>query len=209
MKPDSLLIDQPSRPSESRLQDTALPTGCLILTPTDPHLAPEVKLVIEGLTQAGFLGQPRASTETGLDFDLGSNFLNLLSFTGCAVQIPQHLAKGDDRPPIRILPVSPYPRLLAGRNTRPPRCLACRAPLPNWRDLLQVWPIRPHLGISCPTCGVVRPPWLWDWKQHGGFGRLFVRIEEVFPNEATPTPALFEQLIRISGTSWRHFYLQE
>jgi hypothetical protein len=38
---------------------------------------------------------------------------------------------------------------------------------------------------------------------------VFVQVEEVFPGEAVPTSALFEQLIRVSGIGWRHFYIQD
>ncbi|QIK39184.1 hypothetical protein GWK36_09750 [Caldichromatium japonicum] len=202
------LVDRRPPSATARSQEAALHTGCLILTPADPHLAPDVRLIIEGLGRAGLVGSPQPSSAEGWGFSLGPSFLSLLSFTGCAVQLPEHPDKGDWAP-IRLLPPSPYPRLLVGRNTRPPRCPSCRAQLSNWRDLVEHWVTHPHAGVSCPGCGEMRPPWLWDWKQQGGFGRLFVRIEEVFPREATPTPALFEHLIRISGASWCHFYLQE
>jgi hypothetical protein len=51
--------------------------------------------------------------------------------------------------------------------------------------------------------------WDWDWKQQGGFGRLFVMVEEVFPGEAVPTPGLLDLLRDLDGTPWRHFYVQE
>lgn len=65
------------------------------------------------------------------------------------------------------------------------------------------------MPIACPACGEASPPWDYDWKEQAGFGRLFVRIEEVFPGEATPTPALMALLAEATGYEWRHFYLQD
>jgi hypothetical protein len=63
--------------------------------------------------------------------------------------------------------------------------------------------------ITCPTCGETSPPWAYDWKQKAGFGRLLIRIEEVFPGEAVPTPELMDLLQSSAGCSWRYFYLQD
>jgi hypothetical protein len=216
MNPDLLLLsDSSSMPGDldTSGQDARLHTGRLILTPSDPHLVPDVDLLIEGLSQSGFQGDPLSAgaVSTGEGeraFAIGAGFLSLLTFAGCAVQIRD--SRSDGRfSHIRIGPVSPYPRLMVGRNTRSPRCVGCRAPLSGWRELVDHWATHPHAGVRCPACGETRPPWHWDWKQQGGFGRAFVQVEEVFPGEAVPTSALFEQLIRVSGIGWRHFYIQD
>lgn len=216
MKPDSARLSQ-SNPSpgdlDTRLEPDALHTGRLILTPADPHLAPDLDLLIEGLSQSGFLGAPLSleaplARDGSRAFAIGPGFLSLLTFAGCAVQIRDDASEGRFSH-IRIPPISLRPRLLVGRNTRSPRCIGCRAPLAGWRELVDHWATHPHAGVRCPACGETRPPWLWDWKQQGGFGRAFVCIEEVFPGEAMPTPALFEQLIRVSGVGWRHLYIQD
>jgi hypothetical protein len=49
----------------------------------------------------------------------------------------------------------------------------------------------------------------WDWKGNAGLGRVFVVVEEIFPGEALPSPALTDVLERLSGSPWRHFYVQE
>lgn len=216
MKPDSLTLSD-SNPMSGDLdpsgQYAVLHTGRLILTPADPHLVPDVDLLIEGLSQSGFLGDPLSLEVTSMEegeraFAIGAGFLSLLTFAGCAVQIRDNRNAGRFSH-IRVPPVSPYPRLMVGRNTRSPRCVGCRAPLSGWRELVDHWATHPHAGVRCTACGETRPPWLWDWKQQGGFGRAFVCIEEVFPGEAVPTPAFFEQLIRVSGIGWRHFYIQD
>lgn len=209
MKPDPLYVNDSPMPGDLDIhgQDARLHTGRLILTPADPHRVPDVDLLIEGLRQSGFLGEP-LSVRGERAFAIGPGFLSLLTFAGCAVQIRDNRNAGRFSH-IRVPPVSPYPRLMVGRNTRSPRCVGCRAPLSGWRELVDHWATHPHAGVRCPACAETRPPWLWDWKQQGGFGRVFVCVEEVFPGEAVPTPAFFEQLIRVSGIGWRHFYIQD
>jgi hypothetical protein len=64
-------------------------------------------------------------------------------------------------------------------------------------------------ALDCPACGHSAPPWSWDWKESAGFGRIFLTVEEVFPGEAVPAPALLDLLTRITGCAWRHFYIQD
>lgn len=184
-------------------------TGRLVLTTADPQAAPDPDLVQGVLSQAGFIGQPLIGTEAR--FAVGPEFLGLLSFAGCAVVLPASspAQAGEALCHVRILGPDPTPRLIWGRNTRGPRCPGCRARVPDWRNRLPDWGERPLRGLTCPSCSETRPPWRWDWKQQGGFGRLFVLVEEVFPGEAVPTQRLLDLLTRACGSDWRHFYVQD
>ena len=184
-------------------------TGRLVLTTNEPQAAPDSGLVIESLLGAGFIGAPLHGLERA--YAVGPTFLSLLAFTGCAVAISAEPGAGESVPccHVRILPVSPAARLLWGRNTRPPRCPVCRAPLQEWGRRVQAWLDQPQRGATCPACGETRPPWRWDWKGQAGFGRLFLAVEDVFPGEAVPMPPLFDVLTRASGLGWRHFYVQD
>jgi hypothetical protein len=184
-------------------------TGRLLLTTSDPLAAPDAGLVIGALSGAGFIGAPLRGPERA--FAVGPAFLSLLAFTGCAVAIATDPGEDAGTPCCRVhVPmVSATPRFLWGRNTRPPRCPVCRAPLRHWGQRIQGWADHPHRGATCPSCGETRPPWRWDWKEQGGFGRLFVAVEEVFPGEAVPMPPLFDVLTRACGSRWRHFYVQD
>jgi hypothetical protein len=190
-------------------------TGRLVLSPQDPHAAPERDLVRGVLHGAGFIAGGQGDSGLGGDsaggewsFAVGPCFLGLLIFAGCAVTLPAG-AEGSPRCQVRIPPPSPVPRLIWGRNTRPPRCPGCRARLEDWPRRLPDWEGRAGAGLACPRCGEIRPPWRWDWKQQGGFGRLFVLVDEVFPGEAVPSPKLAELLTRAGGCPWRHFYVQD
>ncbi|WP_232424226.1 hypothetical protein [Imhoffiella purpurea] len=183
-------------------------TGRLILTASDPHVSPHVPLLIEALAEVGFIGE-RLSDAGGDAFRTGPMFLSLVAFTGCAVQIRSNPDGRGAFCHVRVSSSFRHPHLLHGRNTRAPRCRECRHRLVDWRERLGHWATHPHAGVTCPNCRETRPPWLWDWKQQGGFGRFFVQVEEIFPGEATPTHTLIDVLTRASGTGWRHFYVQE
>lgn len=181
-------------------------TGRLVLTTADPRVAPEREPVLRVLRQAGFIAEPLIDDPDA--FEVGPHLLELLSFTGCAVVLPR-ASPGGLGCEVRIRGPAPTPRLMWGRNTRGPRCPGCRTRLQGWRERIPIWEARPFLVQPCPSCGGMDPPWRWDWKQGGGFGRLFVLVEEVFPGEAVPTQGLLERLSGAGGSGWRHFYVQD
>lgn len=182
-------------------------TGRLVLTPTDPHAAPERALLISAIREAGLIDSPLPGRPDA--FLVGPELLSLIQFTGCAVAIARDPGPHGAFSHVVVPEVAPEPRLLIGRNTRPPRCTDCRTRLPDWRERLTAWSRQPHTGIACPSCGAIRPPWGWDWKQQGGLGRLFIEVEEVFPGEAVPSSGLLGLLTRAAGVSWHYFYVQD
>jgi hypothetical protein len=191
-------------------------TGRLVLVPQDAVRAPRLADLVPGLQAARFLGvalNPAVGTTQGtMAYAVGDDFLHLVSFTGCAVQVDVVPNQGRPFCHVRIAGPSPRPMPIFGVNTRPPRCPVCRALLRDWRDRLARGILRHQEDaptFSCPACGSERPDWCWDWKDTGGFARLSVCIEEIFPGEAVPTDALLNLLSDLSEMPWRHFYVQD
>jgi hypothetical protein len=194
-------------------------TGRLVLAPRDALQVPRPDALIAGLQAARFLGarlEPclapaldpalnRAGIAAAGAFALGEDFLCLITFAGCAVQVDLDAGTGRPFCHLRVVGPSPRPLALFGGNTRPPRCPSCRAPQRDWRQYLGA----ADPTLVCPACGTQRPAWAWDWRQSGGFARLSLWIEEIFPGEAAPTDALFDLLSDLSAMPWRHFYLQD
>ena len=186
-------------------------TGRLLLTPANHLLAVDSATLRNLLSAIGFIGDRLPNSDRGPvsspHFLAGNNFLSLLTFAGCSVNLS--LEPGPDGSPfthVRLLGPLPRPILLLGRNTRPPRCPTCRAP----NQALPLFPDQnPDGEIPCPTCGSRHPLWAWDWKGKAGFGRSFVWVEEVFPGEAEPTPAFRAALTGLTASPWRHFYTQD
>jgi hypothetical protein len=183
-------------------------TGRLVLTLSDPHLVPDAESLRARLTEQGFIGAPLRDETTA--FLAGDRFLALMTFAGCSVQIeltpPAH---GGPFCHVRFAGPFARPRLLHGRNTRPPRCRACRAPLKDWLDFLSPTGEAAPPRLPCPACGEEHPPWEWDWKEGAGYGRFFIQVEEVFPGEAVPAPELLRILQKAEGGNWRYFYTQD
>lgn len=193
-----------------------LHTGRLLLAPVDPAQAPAREPLRLRLTQVGFLGaalEPLAEADeaTPNAFALGEAFFDYVGFTGCAVKLDA--VPGTAGPAgchLRLDPPSAEPRFLHGRNTRPPRCPACRKTLAEWREAMKDWSWAKNEALACPACGSRRLAWQWDWRGHAGFARLALRIEEVFPGEAAILPALPSLLQQASdGLRWHWFAVQE
>lgn len=182
-------------------------TGRLLLTPRDPFFAPDPDALCARLAAAGLLGDPVPGALG--TFLVGRRFLELVLFTGCSVRIELTPPVEGDGAFCHVRILGPYttPSLMSGRNTRPPRCRACRASLRDWSRKRAS---SASADIRCPACGEVAPFWTWDWKEQAGWGRLFVQIEEVFPGEAMPAPDLMNLLRELTaGEPWRQFYVQD
>lgn len=183
-------------------------TGRLLLAPVDPWAAPDPADLAALLHEIGLIGEPLPGRPWA--YRVGAGFLDLVHFTGCAVRVQTDEASaGEGFSHIALAPPAAAPALHAGRNTRPPRCPRCRAPLRDWRERAPDWAGRREACVSCPACGASAPPWDWDWKEQGGFARALIRVEEVFPGEATPAARLMERLAALTGGAWRHFYVQD
>ncbi|MFZ1538952.1 MAG: hypothetical protein WAT23_16420 [Chromatiaceae bacterium] len=183
-----------------------IPTGRMLLTPTDPLLAVDSTTLHADLKAIGFIGEPLPNPSSA--FLVGKNFLSLLIFAGCSVNLAlEPTPAGGPFTHVRLLGPLPRPALLQGRNTRPPRCRVCRALLRSWAQDLLI--NHETLELSCPACGSTRPSWEWDWRDQAGYGQSFITVEEVFPGEAEPTPTLLTALEAITASPWRHFYIQD
>ena len=178
----------------------------MLLLPRDPYQAIASDELRRTLRAAEFLSEPLPA-EDGRAFFVGTRFFEWLTFAGCAVRMPlRPPADGGAFCHVRLPDPPDRPVLLHGRNTRPPRCPDCRAPRRSWRE-----PQPPEALVlwTCPACGATRPACDWDWKESAGCGRSVVWIEEVFPGEASPSPALLRILEPLSGGPWRHCYVQD
>lgn len=189
--------------------------GRLILAPRDAEVCPDRDRLVGMLSEAGFLAD--RIPERACAYRVGPEFSVLIAFLGCAVAIASDPRSGGPFCHVVVPPVSAYPRWCRGRNTRAPRCPGCRARLSDWplrvdqfeQSARTSGSDRQDSAVICPHCGESSQMWSWDWKQQGGFARLLVQVEEIFPGEAVPTDRLLGLLERASGCAWRYFYVQD
>ncbi len=176
-------------------------TGKLILYPGNTTSSPPlVTSVIESLQQVGLIGQ---SLDNGQNsFLAGENFLQLITFMGCSpdVCLTPHSHAERDFCHLTILGPLPEPQLIWDNNCRPPRCPECKKPLSNWKQGVN------NTSINCNICGTESALGDLNWGRGAGFSHIFIEIHNVFPGEAVPVDALFTQLQRDTGVSWRYFY---
>jgi hypothetical protein len=189
--------------------------GRLILAPRDAGVCPDRDRLVCILSEVGFIADRIPDRECA--YLVGPAFSALLAFVGCAVAIASDPQTGSPFCHVVVPPASASPRRWHGRNTRAPRCPVCRARLNDWPLRIEQFEQsartpgsdRREPAVVCPSCGDCRPIWSWDWKQQGGFARLLIQVEEVFPGEAVPTDAFLDLLERESGCAWRYFYVQD
>jgi hypothetical protein len=188
----------------------------LVLATVDPLQAVDQATIVASLADLGLLGEPLDKSDGA--YATGPAFANLVAFTGCAVQFGDPTAGDSARGPwVQVLPGVRTPRLLWGRNTRPPRCPSCATPLRDWAESLAPRSTREPGGTGCDAtlplvcgaCAVAAPAHRWRWGRHAGAGRGFVLIEEVFPGEGRPLPALLRALGETGAGPWDFFYVQD
>ncbi|MEN8168537.1 MAG: hypothetical protein ABFR65_13810 [Pseudomonadota bacterium] len=188
-------------------------TGRLVLTPQDPFYLPtRLDAILERLHEIRFRGEP-VEGMNGRHYLLGERFMQLVSFLGCSpfIQLePSH----DGEPFCHLIIDGPHPQaiFLRGKNTTQPSCENCRKRIPQWQPLIDQWLAAPDTFLaSCPHCGHQQNPASYNWRQSAGSGRLFLFVENIFPNEAIPSPELLRALEESDemGGGWRFFYIQD
>ena len=187
-----------------------LHTGRLVLTPQDPYrLPPDPEALVADLQQIGLISQP---LEPGPGYLLGDNFMQLVTFMGCSPYIRLEPDESGE-PFCHLLLDGPHarPRLLTGKNTQPPRCASCRKRLNDWQRSFASWQAQGDgWQAACPHCGHRQDPATYDFRQTAGCGRLLLFLENIFPQEAIPSPRLLKTLeSRTENRPWIYFYQQD
>jgi hypothetical protein len=179
-----------------------LHTGRLVLTPQDPYRVPQTPQgLFKALRELGLIG---ACLDRNQAYLLGEAFMQLITFMGCSPFI--RLEPDESGEPFCHLQVDgplAEPMLLTGKNSLPPRCEACRKRIIDWQK-------RPGQRATCPHCSHQQDPATYDFKQSAGFGRFLLKIENIFPQEAIPSPRLLDTLQQAcNGNPWHYFYQQD
>ena len=188
-------------------------TGRLVLSPADPlHVPQDIPTLIAHLQEIQFCADPIPAMN-GHHYLLGARFMQLVSFMGCSPFI--HLQPTEDGQPfchLQVIGPLPEPIFLQGRNTTSPSCGQCRKRIPDWQPLIRQWLASPtSFQATCPHCGHRQNPAAYNWRQSAGSGQLFLYVENIFPNEAIPTPELLKTLeeSETPSVAWHYFYIQD
>ncbi len=180
--------------------------GRLLLAPRHPHAVLDPQALQQWLATFELIGAmlDRDPTTGIQSFARGARFFDWIGFTGCAVQLGETDTTAGCH--LRLWPLLPTPRLVYGRNSRAPCCQQCRK---RAATSLQSLIDTPDCLVICSHCGHRAPAWNWDWRGQAGYARIFCSIEDIFPGEVAPLPALLTQLDQHSGIAWHWFVVQD
>ncbi len=185
----------------------------LLLHPQDANYAPESSgMIREILYDIGFIGEScgRSDNENaGQAFMAGEQFLQLLTFMGCSPNIslaPQH--DGDrDYCHIVLSPIYVQTRFRSHARDVFARCPACGQRDADWQTPIERWQINVALKkYVCPHCHESMSLYDLRWRHLAGFGRFFIEIFSIFPQEGIPTDSLLSALEKACAQPWTYFF---
>ena len=169
----------------------------------DPHWTPEDPAHLTAvLRQLGFLGAPLEAAGGGA-YRAGDEFLGLVMFLGCSPQVELDPDAAPAGAAVCYISIYQYPdvQFIAADRRPQPRCPQCRAPVEPLPDLAS------DTLYHCEECNTASPLHAIDWRHAAGFGRCFIEVHGIYPQEAVPVDKLLQQLETCSGSKWDYFYV--
>ncbi|MGI9321350.1 MAG: hypothetical protein ACR2O5_08050 [Thiogranum sp.] len=174
----------------------------LLLHADDPLWQPaDPDSLADALRHLGLIG-PFTASEHVAEFQAGEQFLRLVMFLGCSPQVvldPDLAEQGQVVCRIRLLNYGEV-TFLTGKSMPAVRCTKCRAAV----DLSSGGSFEAR--YRCQQCGNESRVSDLDWRQSAGFGRCFVELNGIYPQEAVPSDKLLNALHAYSNRNWRYFY---
>lgn len=181
----------------------------LVLLPVDPDWEPGIQHLPEVTRDIGLSGKTFPSGSGVSCAFIGDSFLQLVIFLGCSprIEIDAPADGSENFCHLRFPEIPRQPVLRYGNNTRPARCPNCRKPMKAWFERFKTDSSRLQQAVHCDACGYAGTLAELDWRQTAGFGRTFIEVAGIFPNEAVPSDSLMARLKQATQVEWRHFYL--
>jgi len=176
----------------------------LLLHADDPMWQPaDPDSLASILSDLGFT-RPLSASDRVDEFLAGEHFLKLVMFLGCSPHIvldPELAEQGQAVCHIRLLNYLEV-TLLRGESKPAVRCAKCRAAV----ELSRACSFQAR--YRCQQCGNESRVSDLDWRQSAGFGRCFIKVSGIYPQEAVPSDKLLNALHTYSHCNWKYFYIQ-
>ncbi len=195
--------------------ETEKPVYRLVLHPQNADYAPESSEMIQKiLFETGFIAESQSlpdsrTRDTGQSFLAGEQFLQLLTFMGCSPSInlvPQHEADRDYCH-IVLSPVHAHVHFRSHERDVFARCPECGRRDANWPVLIECWHRdRSQQEYVCPHCHKSTSLYDLRWRQVAGFGRFFIDVFSIFPQEGIPSKHLMAALGDACVQPWTYFF---
>jgi len=172
----------------------------LIICSEDPDWFPDdISEITISLRNAGLIAGNIPDRDQS--YFVGDNFLEQIAFMGCSPNITLTPQDNPDKFCFIRLITSQEISALTSTHSHAPLCPYCKKAEKNWSNIMT------NTTLACTFCGVITPPWNYNWRKSAGFGRFFIEITEIYPKEAVPQQGLLSSLKQHHGTSWSYFYL--
>lgn len=183
----------------------------LVLHTSACNAAPEPTAIIQALREIEFIGGD-FSLDGQAHFYSGAAFLDGICFLGCAPSIqldpppPPADLHADARAgrfchiQLHTVTATPQSRYTPDQG---PRCRHCRNDIPP--AALRNAPA----AHACPGCGLPVAPANLNWRQAGGYARLYLDIWGIHTAEAVPSDRLLDGLAQATGGPWQFFYIED
>ena len=173
--------------------------NALYLYPTIPDWHCEPETITSTLDAIGLIAD--AIPDKPNCFFTGSQFLNLITFLGCAPTI--QFDATHDRAEfcfIRLISTDDIKLIKTSSLSRPPHCPHCKKAVKRWQDYST------ETAWECPHCANTAPAYDYDWRRTAGFARIFIEITDIYPKEAIPQPSFLKNLATHTSVDWDYFY---
>jgi hypothetical protein len=174
----------------------------LFLCPGQHHFTlDENAVLISLLHKIGFISKKINTRETDLRYFTGDQFLNYVSYMGCAPAI--QFEASEDKRDFCFIEIHHYDSaklIHSKKQTRAPHCPVCTKPVKDWQHHSTT------TAITCEICNTTSSIETFDWRKMAGYARLFVEITDIFPREAIPQQILLDKLADITSIKWQYFY---
>ena len=179
----------------------------LILCPEQVDMIFSREQLMGILLQIGLLGEP-VNTDQNQRFFVGPNFLQHISFTGCAPAIefqptePKQENQWLSFTFIQLPGPFEMPQWLADLQMAKPGCPHCSKRIIHSEKHLN----QSQRSLTCPHCQYQGDVCEFQWREFGGCASSLLSIVNVYPKEAIPTTNLLNQLQTLTKIDWRYFY---
>ena len=186
-----------------------LPLYRLVLHPQDRQYAPNTWEPIIGDLQAEkFLGNAWGDKSQQW-FLTGDRFVDFVTFMGCSPYIvfepPQDGSLNFCH--VQFSVIHPQSRFRSASGNVFARCPHCGKRLGQWEAAIKEWEANSAANmIRCDKCHADSPLYQLGWRHTAGFGRVFIDIFNIYPQEGVPTDSLLGLLHAITGVHWQYFY---
>lgn len=175
----------------------------LLLHAQDPCWSPQgLTTLIKPLHDLGLVSISSGERQNSV-YWAGENFLSLVMFLGCSPQVQLDPRSAADDQAVCSVHFHVYPEVtfLSAAKRPAARCKQCRTPVTDERQA------GVETIFTCEQCGEVAQAIDLDWRRAAGFGRCFIEIAGIYPQEAVPSDKLLNALASCSGDSWQYFFV--